>query len=289
MKDGSQDSVGLGRPLIAALLLTGVMLAALIAILLPDEPDTLTRARNGGVVRVGYALEPPFTLLLPDGRLSGEAPEVLRSVLATRGIKRIDWLVSDFGKLLHELESGRIDIIASGMFITPERSRVALFSQPTALVRIGLLLPGTLASPPESIAELASRPKLRLAVLGGAIEGQLAETAGISPDRIIAYPDSGSAIAAILDHRADALALPAISLHFMRQHGGLKDFLIVDNALPNVPPGMPAFVFRKNDARLQRLVDQGLADYLGSPAHLALVSEFGISQADLPHRTVLPP
>lgn len=282
MTDRSNDSTDISGALIPAFLLVLATLLALYIILLPDNPDTLARARDGGVVRVGYALEAPFALLRADGQVSGESPEVLRAILSEQGIRRVDWLVSDFGDLLHELESGRIDIIAAGMFITPQRQREVLFSLPTALVRTGLLLPRSLPAPPATLAELGTRPEIRLAVVGGAIEAQLAEKAGVPPERIVAYPDPFSAVMALRDHRAEALALSAISLRFLVRQTGLEDFRIVDDALPGVPPGQPAFAFRRNDTRMHRRVDKALASYLGSPAHLARVGSFGISTAELP-------
>lgn len=278
MHYGSQGRLGT-----AALLIISLTVAVALAIILtPDDEDTLDHARAGMPIRVGYAFEPPFVIVEPDGFVSGESPEVLRAVLAQNNLQNIEWLRADFGKLLHELESGRIDIIATGMFITPEREKRALFSQPTALVRTGLLQRINLPHSPQSLIEMIHQPGMRLAVLDGAIESDFARQAGMPAQRIVAYPDTASALAAMRDERVEAFALSTISLRYLIRQAPEASFVLVEEALPGQEPGRPAYVFRKQDAKLRNLVNKTLSRYLGSPDHLALVGRFGFSQAEIP-------
>ena len=48
----------------------------------------LERAKSQGFIRVGFANEAPFGFATPDGKLTGEAPEVAKAVLAKIGIPR---------------------------------------------------------------------------------------------------------------------------------------------------------------------------------------------------------
>src|SRR5690349_11223516 len=92
---------------------------------------TLQRAKRQGYIRVGFANEAPFGYATPDGKLTGEAPEVAKAVLAKMGISQVDGVLTEFGSLIPGLLAGRFDIIAAGMFITPKRCEQIRFSEPS--------------------------------------------------------------------------------------------------------------------------------------------------------------
>jgi ABC-type amino acid transport substrate-binding protein len=92
---------------------------------------TLERAKAQGYIRVGFANEAPFGYATPDGKLTGEAPEVAKAVLAKMGIPQVDGVLTEFGSLIPGLKAGRFDIIAAGMFITPKRCAEIAFSEPS--------------------------------------------------------------------------------------------------------------------------------------------------------------
>lgn len=232
-------------------------------------------------LRIGYALEAPFVTLDAKGQVGGEAPSVLRVALKSLGIKRVVWLHADFGELIHELESGRIDVIAAGMFITPERARRLLFSRPTVAVRTALLQRDD-AVPLRDLADVAAHPSTRLAVIAGAVEADMARKAGVAAAQIQGFPDAITAVAAVRNHSADAFALSSPSLHaFLRGAGDDGNGLVVVTSSALQTTGFPAFAFRLGDAALHDRIDAALAGYLGSPAHFALEAGFGFGVADV--------
>jgi polar amino acid transport system substrate-binding protein len=84
--------------------LLSVMLPVLLAAVLgsgaaSSAETALERINRIGVVRIGYAPEPPFSFRLPDGRLTGSGPEVARRVFAAMGIGEIQGVESEFGAL----------------------------------------------------------------------------------------------------------------------------------------------------------------------------------------------
>src|SRR5262245_56632308 len=93
--------------------------------------STLERARKDGFIRVGFANEAPFGFATPDGKLTGEAPEVAKSLLKAIGIPQVDGVLTEFGSLIPGLKAKRFDIIAAGMFITPKRCAEIAFSEPS--------------------------------------------------------------------------------------------------------------------------------------------------------------
>src|SRR5262245_35480051 len=102
---------------------------------------TLERAKADGFIRVGFANEAPFGYATPDGKLTGEAPEVAKAVLAKIGIPQVDGVLTEFGSLIPGLKAGRFDIIAAGMFINPKRCAEIAFSEPSYGIGQAMLVP----------------------------------------------------------------------------------------------------------------------------------------------------
>lgn len=219
-------------------------------------------------LRVGYALEPPYAFLDAEGELRGESVEVLDAVLSELGIRARNHIRLDFGSLLEELEAGRIDLIAGGMFVTPERSGRVRFTRPTAVVGAALL----------------ARPDRggdgRLAVLQGSVEAAHAQRFGYPPQRVLELPDARTALAALDIGEVEAFALSAPSLRWLMSRNGRREGqeLILQ---PGLPPGLPAFALRPEDAWLAERMDKALADLLGSPRHRALVAPYGFGADEI--------
>ena len=272
----------LKRPyLVAAIFLVLLTSVLAVSVLKVGDEDALTRYQQGLPLRVGYALEAPFVMLYADGDVTGEAPEVLRHVLRSLGLERVIWLHGDFGSLIRDLENGRIDIIAAGMFVTAERRERVLFSRPTAFIRPGLLVRRGNPFNLLSLADFSGQPGARLAVIDGSIEQQQAYAVGVPERRIRSFPDEVSAVAAIRAGQADGLLLSAVSLRYLIGRYGSEAFELVA-AQEDQLQGAPAFAFGRQDARLQEQVDQVLASFIGSAEHLQLVEKFGFVANDLP-------
>lgn len=263
-----------------------VIVAAVIAqwIETPERSrSALERVRDGGVVLAGYALEPPFVTLEADGRVSGEAPEVFRRAVAAVGPGQIDWVHSDFGSLAHELASGRIDVIVSGMFITPEREGQMVFTRPTAVVCPAFAVPAGNPQGVHSYTEVADRSELRLGVVAGAVEVAQARGLGVPAERTVAFPDALSGLAAVESGRVSAFALSAVSLRRAIVEHPLLQMVAPLVGDPPVLPGRPAFALRPGDRDFRDALDHVLDGFLGSPEHHALVVPFGFLPTELPH------
>jgi octopine/nopaline transport system substrate-binding protein len=89
-------------------------------------------ARAAEPLRIGtYAHYPPWTILGPDGRISGFEPdlvtELCRRLEASCTLRAVDW-----EHIFDDLEAGRYDAYIGGMTITAEREQRAAFSRPYA-------------------------------------------------------------------------------------------------------------------------------------------------------------
>ncbi|WP_316149625.1 transporter substrate-binding domain-containing protein [Cupriavidus sp. BIC8F] len=230
----------LRRPYLLAATLAGLVTVSLaIFVFDMNHEDTLTRYQRGQALRVGYAIEEPFAMVEADGRVTGEAPEVLRHALRSLGRENVVWMQADLASLIHELESGRIDIIAAGMFVTPARAQRVLFTRPTATIQPGLLVRYGNPLHLRSLSDLAALPTAKLAIIDGSVEQQLAHKAALSDGQIQAFPDAAAAAAAVRTGLADALMLSSVSLHFLmpRAEAGVFELIRPDTARDQYSPG----------------------------------------------------
>src|SRR5918999_3419571 len=91
----------------------------------------LGRIRDAGSVRVGFANEQPYGFRDRSGNLTGEAPELARAIFRAMGVDQLQpVLAKSFDALIPGLAAQQYDIIAAGMFITPERCQQIAFSNP---------------------------------------------------------------------------------------------------------------------------------------------------------------
>ena len=249
--------------------------------------DSLIKHQKGGVIRIGYAVEAPFAFIKSGGEVTGESPEIAKRMVAELGIQTIEWRLMEFGSLISELESGRIDVIAAGMFITPERALRVNFSEPTFHVQQGLLVTEGNPSGIHSYQQLANHNDQKIAVLSGSIEHDLLKRMGFPDAQLIIVPDALTGRVAVESGYGIGLALSSPAIYWMAIQGQLDG---VENAQPFDQPNLPsqemlgygAFAFRKSDVQLLNAWNSALKDYIGSPEHIYLMNEFGLSESELP-------
>lgn len=257
--------------------------AAALTLIAHTAADLSAERGDGAVLRAGYALEAPYAYRDAGGTLRGEAIDTLRTALRRAGLPEPVWVHVEFPRLLHELHSGRIDTIAAGMFITPERAAQVDFTRPTTSVRTGLLVPRGNPLDLHALEDLGRTGGARLAVLEGSVELAQARAAGLTDAQLLRLPDPVSAVAALRSGQVAAFALSAPSLRWAMRENSTLDMAAPfavprRNGQPDI--GYPAFVFRPGDPRRAR-IDQALSGYLGSAEHLHAVAGYGFSAQDI--------
>lgn len=274
-----------------------VRTGALLLLALPllgcgaSERDALAQARQRGMIRIGYAVEEPYALLTPDGKVTGEAPEIARIIAARLGIPRVEWRLTDFDRLIEGLEARRYDVIAAGLFITPERQQRVAFSRPTFQVGPGLLVREGNPLALHSYSDLRRLTRVRIAVLGGSVEEARLLQLGFPEDHLLRVPDALSGRTAVRSGQADGLALSAPTIRWIVQRPVTG---VCEMAAPftdqrdgaAVPPAQGGFAFRPGDVELLRAWNAELARFLGSAEHRRLASAFGFTAAELPPAAV---
>ncbi|VCU71283.1 putative amino-acid ABC transporter-binding protein precursor [Pigmentiphaga humi] len=250
--------------------------------------DSLERARQSGRLRVGYANEAPFAYMdSRAGKLTGEAPEIARKVLARLGIDEVEGVLTEFGALIPGLLAGRFDMIAAGMYVLPERCRQIAFSNPTYGVGDGFLQRTDNPLQLRSYAEAAADPGARVGVVVGAVQNDYAARAGVPAARVVVFPDVVSAVEGVMAGRADVYAATALTINYVLTKVPDWDIEKVARFVQPTEAGQSvrgygAFGFRKQDEALRQAFDRELAGFIGSPEHQALVAPFGFTQGELP-------
>jgi polar amino acid transport system substrate-binding protein len=246
--------------------------------------DTLARARKEGSMRLGFANEAPFAFRDPNtGALLGEAPSVAHAVLTELGVPETVAVLTEFGSLIPGLRAGRFDVIAAGMYITKERCKQVLFSEPSYCVREALLVHKGNPLGLHSYEDLAQSSATLLAVVAGTVEVSYAQRTGVPSERIQVFPDPPSALEGLLAGRVHAYAATSLTINDLLRK---RPDAPLTAAAPFAPPsadgkpvqGCGAFAFRPEDRALRDAFDLKLKRLLGTPEHASLVSPFGFDQ-----------
>ncbi|MBW2412316.1 MAG: transporter substrate-binding domain-containing protein [Deltaproteobacteria bacterium] len=96
----------------------------------PSGSPVIDRIVDRGELVVGtMGKMPPMNMTTKDGDLIGMEIDLAKSIAAAMGVKaRFETM--DFSKLLQALEDGKVDMVLSGMTITPKRNMKAAFVGP---------------------------------------------------------------------------------------------------------------------------------------------------------------
>jgi polar amino acid transport system substrate-binding protein len=234
----------------------------------------------GADVHFAYLIEPPFNDRAPDGTPCGSDIDLAGHIFQTLGLPDVTFTETTFAQLLPGLADGRWQM-TTGLFITDDRRRTAMFSRPIWALPDGLLVRIGNPLALSGYASIAAHPTATLAVIQGQVQQMSAAQAGISPDRLRIFETYTEAAHAVASGECDAYASVA------RAHTG---FLAASPGVPlavvTVPPGERppapgAFAFARSDTALRDAVDQALTRYLGSAPHRVMMAGYGFTAAEI--------
>jgi polar amino acid transport system substrate-binding protein len=163
--------------------------------------DTLDDILERGTLRVGVALFEPWTMKDKSGILSGYEIDVTKKVALDLGVKP-EFIVYKWEDILPALKKGEIDIIASGMAITPARALKINFSNPYADSGIGLATNTSLTRNIKGLEEL-NQKDIIISGVSGSISYELA-TRLFKKANVKAFKTSEEARNAVVSGKAHA-------------------------------------------------------------------------------------
>lgn len=264
----------------SGLLTVGVALAGPLAACAASVDDTLHRAQQQGFIRVGFANEAPYGHIDDDGTLTGVGPELARLVFGELGVQEIDGVLTPFGALIDRLHTGAFDVIAAGMFITPERCRRVLFSDPHFCIEQAFLVVGGNPHEIHTYEDIARDSSLILGVVTGAVEIGQAVAAGVPEQQIVRVDGAHELLGSLQAGTIDAGALSTVSLARLAQVNTLNGFEVTEPFAYRGQPGCGAFAFRQEDTRLRDEFNRILNRLRGDRSIEHILETFGFVEAD---------
>lgn len=246
---------------------------------------TLQRIQRTGEVRIGYANEAPFAYTTPDGKVTGESPEISRKIFAKLGVKKVDSVLTEWGSLIPGLRAGRFDVIAAGMYVTPERCKQIAFADPQYQIQDTLLVLKGNPKNLHSYADVAKQADVKLAVMAGSVELGYSRETGVKDAQLMQVPDTTAQLQAVRARRADAAAGTALTMKGLAAKDAGQVEAITSFTDDPKHTGYGALAFRPEDTDLRDAVNKQLHAWLGTPDHLQTVAPFGFDKSNLTTKT----
>lgn len=253
-----------------------------------NAETTLVRIQKANSVRIGFANEAPYGYLdTSSGKVTGEAPEIAKAILKRMGVDHVEPIVADFGSLIPGLKAKRFDIIAAGMYITPQRAKEISFSNPSYAIGESFIVKAGNPLKLHGYEDVRDNSDAKLGVMGGSVEQGYARDMGVNDNQVLVFSDYNSAILGLKGGQIDAVAATDLTVNDLLQK---QDSDEIEKATDFQDPiidgqtirGYGAFGFRQEDVALRERFNEELAKFIGSPEHLELVKKFGFDQSTLP-------
>jgi polar amino acid transport system substrate-binding protein len=266
-----------------------VMISGLALVACGDDDEgeggLLQKAIDQGYLSVGIANEAPYGFEDENGVPTGEAPEVAKGVLSRLGIPEIRTVVVDFGALIPGLAAGRFDMIAAGMYITPERAEQVLFSDPDYCGTQAFAVAAGNPLGIQTFDDIAENPNAVVGVMGGAVEEGYAEEAGVPEDRMTVFDTVPNLFEGLRDGRIDAVALTSITVNWQVKLLGDPSIEATEGFVPVIDGeelfACGAYGFRPENQAFRDAFNEELNEMKQNDEILPIVEPFGFTAADI--------
>jgi polar amino acid transport system substrate-binding protein len=218
-------------------------------------PDT------GATITIGIANEQPYGYIGDDGEVTGFAPDIAQEVLSQLGYENVSVDVVEFGQLIGGLQAGQFDLVAAGMYITPDRMEQILFTDPDYCTWESLAVA---EGNPYDIVDYTTfldAQELTIAVASGTVEVGYVADAGIPDDQVRVFPGIDPMYDALEAGEVDAVTGTAATVdgHVGGRAGieAVEPFLPIDEAGEDVLP-CGAYGFRRDNEEFRDLFNDKL-------------------------------
>jgi len=212
---------------------------------------SLERVTQAKVLRIGVAINIPWVVRTAGGQLTGYDVELARALAADLGVAP-QFVEMPFGDLVARLARGDVDMVASGLAITPARARAVMFSNTTGSAAIRVVASrAALGTDP---AKALSAPGFTIGALADSTDADAARQA-FSNAKVVTFPSAADALAALLNGTTQAMVATA---PVPRLTATLYDakFQLLRRPLTHTPE---AFALRADDTRLLGYVNNWIS------------------------------
>lgn len=239
---------------------------------LPAAADKLDDIKAAGKLNMGVAIEPPYSALGADGKLTGADPDVARAIFSELGDIDLNANVVDWGALIPGLMADRFDAVATGLFIRPERCEAVIFSQPVLcnseafIVREGN---------PKAILTFKDivESDIVISTVAGAEESRAREL-GMPDNRIMLVPDVFAAVDLLKSGRVDLIAFPDVTLIEAMKSLPEAEYDLI-TGIEGEPIQCSATAFNPDQKELRDWYDSGLVKLKESGKYAEILTSYG--------------
>ncbi|MEO8242545.1 MAG: ectoine/hydroxyectoine ABC transporter substrate-binding protein EhuB [bacterium] len=241
----------------------------------------MDRIKSGEPIRIGFANEVPFAYPGDDGSPMGFVNAEALGVLASMGYTKIEPVQTEWGGLIPGLQAGRFDIITGGMNILKARCENVAFSEPMATIGDAFIVA---KGNPKGIATYTDiKDKGAVMVTGAGYSNiDAAKSAGVPEANIMQVPGPTEILAAVKAGRADAGAGTYFTVKQLADNSDGAVEVTDPNALPTDSMNWAGIGFNKEDQDFVDAFNAAQKAYLGTPAMMDAVKQYGYGEASLP-------
>jgi len=248
--------------------------------------QTLDRIMDDGRIVIGIHNSAPWGFRDENGEPAGFHPDLIEAAFSELGVTEVEIVITEFGALIPGLLANRFDLIASGLYITPERCELVAFSDPDLMLADSAVV---LEGNPYEIHgydDIASNPDLTFAAGRGSVTAANATEAGVPEDRQLLFPNIQSTISALLTGRVYVAVYSAPTVIRIMSDPNIEGLeratpfqgLIQDNGLER--SGYSAIAFRLDDADLRDLYNQRLAEMKADGTVEGIMDRYGFTEEE---------
>ncbi len=241
--------------------------------------QTLSRVVETGTLRVGMSGEqPPLNMTTKTNEVIGLEVALIRVLAANMGVTP-EFVTRPFGELLGALEAGEVDLVMSGMTITPKRNLRVAFVGPYFISGKSLLTRSQMILSLQSPEDL-NQPDFRFAALSGSTSEEFVKR--VAPNATLKItPSLDEAVNLVIRDEADALVADLETCFFarLRNPGAGLDMLATPLTVEPIgialPPDDPLFVNLMQNfvTAIERadMIERSLEFWLEDPSWIQLL------------------
>jgi polar amino acid transport system substrate-binding protein len=214
----------------------GLLLGFMSMVVMPAadaQTSILQKIQKTKVINAGYIPYPPFVIVDPNTRkLSGYFIELMDEIVANMGKDyKIHYEETTWGTMVVGVQSGKFDIVVSGIFSTIPRAMQVTFSRPVLLV--GLSAVARAGDNRFKTVDDLKKPNLVVAVTAGEVGHTYAQTHLPNAKLIVMdTPDITRPMLEVISGRADIGIADSMSVfNFVEAHKGKVVNVFADNPL----------------------------------------------------------
>jgi polar amino acid transport system substrate-binding protein len=231
----------------------------------PNASTRLQSILDSGELRVGLSgNQPPLNMANRNGEIIGLEVDLMRALAQSMGLT-VRFIVTPFADLIPAIERGDVDVVISGMTITPERNARVAFVGPYFISGKSVLTKSpTIASADN--ATLLNNADQRYAALAGSTSETFIEQV-LPKAQSVPAVDYDTAVQMVLDDEVDAMIadFPICQLSVMRHPEANLSTLMTPFTIEPLGIALPA-----DDPLLVNLI----GNYLNTLENTGLLVQF---------------